>query len=145
MNHADTLPVFRLLQTLNLPIADHAVFGSGPLIVRGIVEATNDVDVLCRDEAWSMVCEMAAPQLLGGYGVHVVELFDGVITCGTEWAIGEFDTDVLIDTAELIEGIPFVRMQHVVAYKRIAGRPKDVEHLRLLSESGIDLGPAVAE
>ena len=47
----------------------------------------------------------------------------------TEWAIGDFDVDELIDTAEVIDGIPFVRLEHVVAYKRIASRDKDVEHL----------------
>ena len=42
--------------------------------------------------------------------------------------------DHLIDTAEVIDGLPFVRLEHVVAYKRIADRPKDREHLRLLEE-----------
>ena len=37
--------------------------------------------------------------------------------------------DELIDTAETIEGLPFVRLEHVVAYKRIRASAKDQVHL----------------
>ena len=125
--------LFALLRSLDLPRTDYAVFGSGPLIVRGIIEPTNDLDVISRGAAW----ETAARQgdLVEERGVTVAVLFGGAITVGTEWAIGEFDVDELIDTAELIDGLPFVRVEHVVAYKRIAGRPKDIEHLAALEAS----------
>ncbi len=45
-----------------------------------------------------------------------------------------FDIDHLIDTAEMIDGLPFVQLEHVIAYKQIAGRPKDLEHLRKLDQ-----------
>ena len=128
--------VFGLLRSLDLPIGEHAVFGSGPLIVRGIVKATNDLDVISRGDAWRVAARKGDVVHLPEHGVRVASLFDGAITVGTEWAIGDFDVDDLIDTAELIEGIPFVRLEHVVAYKRIAGRPKDREHLQLLEASG---------
>ena len=54
---------------------------------------------------------------------------DGRLTFGTRWAIGDFDIDELIDTAETIVGLPFVRMEHVIAYKAIADRSKDRAHL----------------
>ena len=37
-------------------------------------------------------------------------------------------------TAEVIDGIPFVRLEHVVRYKESADRPKDRVHLERLSE-----------
>ena len=66
----------------------------------------------------------------------IVSLFDGTVTIGTEWAIGEFDVDELIDTAETIDGLPFVRLVHVIRYKEIAARPKDLRHLELLRGAG---------
>jgi hypothetical protein len=59
----------------------------------------------------------------------VCSFFDGRVTVGTSWAYGHPDIDLLIDTADTIDGLPFVRLEHVAAYKRIAGRPKDLEHL----------------
>ncbi len=67
--------------------------------------------------------------------MDVVRIGDS-ITVGRRWAIGSVDVDVFIDTAEMIEGIPCVRLEHVIAYKRIAGRPKDVRHLEIIARHG---------
>jgi hypothetical protein len=40
----------------------------------------------------------------------------------------------LINTTEVIDGVTFVRLEFVVRYKEIAGRPKDLAHLILLAE-----------
>jgi len=126
--------LFGLLRSLDMPEGDYAVFGSGPLIVRGIIEPANDLDVVSRGAAWSTAVERGQLVDLSEHGVTIASVFDGAITVGTEWAIGRFDIDSLIDTAEVIDGLPFVRLEHVVAYKRLAGRLKDLEHLRLLAE-----------
>ena len=68
-----------------------------------------------------------------GHGVDVVTIGDS-ITIGTSWGIGDFDVDSLIDEAELIGGIPCVLLEHVIAYKRIANRPKDRMHLKIIDE-----------
>ena len=122
--------LFGLLLSLRLPEGDYAVFGSGPLLVRGVIDRAGDLDVICRGAAWE-VAQRLGP-VLEQHGVPVVSLFDGLVTLGIRWAIGSFDLSHLIDTAELIDGLPFVRLEHVVAYKRLADRPKDREHLRLL-------------
>ncbi len=122
--------LFDLVRSLGLPDGDYAIFGSGPLIVRGIIEATNDLDIITRPAAWELVTQLGEVSTFDD-GNARVDLFDGRITFGTTWKYGEFDLDELIDTAEVIDGLPFVRMEHVVAYKEAAGRPKDHEHVRL--------------
>ncbi len=123
--------LFDLLRSVELPIGDHAVFGSGPLIVRGIIEATNDLDVISRGRAWKRALSRGELVVLPD-GDEIVSCFDGAVTIGRSWAYGDFDIDELINTAEVIDGIPFVRLEHVVRYKEIAARPKDVAHLALL-------------
>ncbi len=129
---ADETDLFVALRSLELRAGDYAVFGSGPLIIRGIIEATNDLDVISRGEAWDRACEIGDVVYLAEHAVEVVSFFGGAITVGTSWAYGEFDIDCLIDTAEVIDGLPFVQLKHVVRYKEIAARPKDFTHLRLL-------------
>lgn len=124
--------LFAALRSLQLPAGDYAIFGSGPLIVRGIIEADNDLDILSRGAAWARATELGELVNLIDHGVEVVSFFGGAITVGTKWAIGDFDPDELIDSAEIIEDLPFVRLKYVVRYKKIAGRPKDLAHLRLL-------------
>jgi len=126
--------LFDRLRSLALPSGDFAVFGSGPLIVRGIIEATNDLDVISRGPAWERTLQLGTLVYLEEHDVEVVSFDDGAITVGTSWAYGEFDVDQLIDTAEIIEGLPFVRLEYVVRYKETAARPKDLAHLRALAD-----------
>lgn len=128
--------MFDLLRGLELPGGDYAVFGSGPLIVRGVVAGTNDLDIICRGAAWEQVRSLGTERLFNE-GNPYVEMFDGLLTFGITWKYGVFDLDELIDTAEWIDGLPFVLLEHVVSYKRAAGRPKDLAHLEAMAAVGL--------
>ncbi len=123
------ISLFDRVRRLNLPEGDFAIFGSGPLIIREIVPASNDLDIICRGQAWDRIKGVGEPQYLAEYDLRIVTMFDGSLTFGNRWGIGEFDINELIDTAELIDGLPFVRLEHVESYKKISNRPKDLAHL----------------
>ncbi len=127
--------ILEVVRSLNLPAKDYAIFGSGPLLVRGIIDDVNDIDIICRGAAWLQAQQLGEIVYLDEYDVHVVSIDNQRITIGTSWGIGDFNIDELIDTADEINDLPFVRLEHVVDYKKIAGRPKDLEHLKLLSGS----------
>jgi hypothetical protein len=132
--------LFDRLRQLDLPPQDYAIFGSGPLVVRHIIPSCHDLDVLCRREAWEIVKRRGALKYLPEYDVTVASLCDGAITFGTKWGIGNFDVNELIDTAEIIDSLPFVRLDHVVAYKIIRSSANDLLHLQALEASGIIAG-----
>lgn len=119
------------LTALELPPGDWALFGSGPLLVREWIDDVGDLDVIARGPAWDAVLRLGELVRLDAFDVEVV-CIDGDITVGRRWAIGDVDVDQLIDTAEMIDGIPCVRLEHVIAYKGILGRPKDVGHLEII-------------
>ena len=121
--------LFDYLRSLDLPTEHFAIFGSGPLIVRGWVQGTNDLDVICRGGAWEQVCRSGVVSHDERYDVSLASHCNGRVTFGTSWGIGEFDVDELIDTAEIIDDLPFVLLRHVVEYKRIRSSPKDLLHL----------------
>lgn len=114
------------------------------MIVRGIIPPTNDLDVICRGAAWESVKEIGTLHFNDEYGVEIVALFDGRVTFGNKWGIGDFDVDELIDNAEAIDGLPFVRLEHVVAYKKNRGSAKDRHHIELLERSNFLLGVSLA-
>ncbi len=132
MNHE----LFDRLRDLELPDRHYAVFGSGPLLVRGVIEHTADVDVLVRGPAWSVALRHGRLVHLSKFDVDIVDAGGG-LTFGRQWGIGFFDVDKLIDTADVIDGLRFVRLEHVVTYKQIANRPKDRKHLAALAASGL--------
>jgi hypothetical protein len=128
--------LFDRLRQLELPPDGYAIFGSGPLAIRKIIPSCNDLDVLCKPLVWSLVLEIGNSEYLPKYDVTVVNLPDYDITFGTSWGIGKFDIDALIDGAETIDSLPFVRLEHVIAYKMIRSSAKDLVHLDALRSVG---------
>jgi hypothetical protein len=126
--------LFDRLRTLDLTPGEYAVFGSGPIAVRGLIDKVRDLDVIVRGETWQQVRALGMVVMKGDD--ETVDLGNG-LTFGRSWAYGAFDIEKLIDGAEVIGGIPFVQIDAVIEFKKIADRPKDREHLRALREFGL--------
>jgi len=124
--------LFDQLRQLRLPPGSYAVFGSGPLAIRGLIPACNDLDILCKPDVWDIVSRDGVTECLADYDVTVASLCDSALTFGMQWGIGDFNVIELIDTAEMIDSLPFVRLEHVVRYKTIRSSEKDLQHLRAL-------------
>lgn len=123
--------LFGKLRALELPAQHYAVFGSGPLAVRGLIEHISDLDVVARGPAWRKAAALGAVGVASG-GDRVVRLEGGTIEIFDGW-LG-WDADAIIDGAETIEGLPFARLEEVQAFKLHHGRPKDLEHAQLIGE-----------
>ena len=128
-------PALVELAGLGLPPEDHALFGSGPLLVRGWINEVGDLDVIARGAAWDLAKRVGRIEHFDTDNLEYVVAGD-YVTIGTRWLIGDFDIDQLIDTAEVINGVRCVLLRHIVAYKRIADRPKDRSHLAVLAQHG---------
>lgn len=126
--------LFDRVRSLGLPPGEYAIFGSGPLAIRGLIDRVGDLDILMSDVAWGIVRELGTIVMYGED--ETVDLGNG-LTFGRSWAYGEPDIARLIKEAEIIEGLPFVALEAVVEFKRIAGRPKDALHLELMRSAGL--------
>jgi|SRR3712207_5186704 len=119
------------LRALDLPRGDHAVFGSGPLAAHGLIGEVRDLDVVARGAAWERAKGLGlvrtAPE-----GDPVVRLEGGAFEIYGGWR--GWDLDALIDNAEIVDGLPFARLEDVLAFKHSLGRPKDIAHVRLMEE-----------
>jgi hypothetical protein len=122
-------PLLNVLLELELDAEDHAVFGSAPLFMHGLKDSLRDLDVIARGEAWKQALELSERGVLlepemppSGRGLMIrhpeesIEIFD-------VWP--NVDVDELIDTAEIIDGIRFVQVGDVLAWKATSGREKD--------------------
>lgn len=121
---------FEKVRALGLPGGDYAVFGSGPLVARGLIGHANDVDLIARGLAWERASSLGTVEI-APKGDPVVKL-EGAIDVFVGW-LG-LDVDAVIDRAELVADLPFARLEDVLAFKRALGRPKDLRHIRLVEE-----------
>ncbi|TMR12386.1 M20/M25/M40 family metallo-hydrolase [Nonomuraea turkmeniaca] len=130
----DPAGLFAELARLNLPLGEYVVCGSAVLYVRGLRSRVGDLDVLARGPAWTTVLSLGVPPsaALSGHGLvvnhptHAIEFVD-------RWTPG-WPTDYLIASADLIDGIPFMRLGDVLAWKQRARRSKDLPDIAAVHE-----------
>ena len=89
---------------------EYAVFGSAPLVVTGMINDVNDLDVIIRPRSWEFGND-------GEYRTEDIEFFN-------KWP--GFDVDDLIDNHTFeYKGVLFVYPEKVIEYKRKMNRLKD--------------------
>lgn len=101
-------------------------------MVRGWIDEVGDLDVLSRGPAWAEARRVGRMVTLED-GTDIAEVDPGV-TIGNTWRFGPATIDEMIDTAEIIDGIPCVRLGYIEAYMRLFDRPKDRIRLEIIVE-----------
>lgn len=127
------MDIIRKVKSLNLPLGEYAVFGSGPLVIRGIREA-HDIDVVVTPELYQKLKKEGwKEKVWEGGGKHLAK---GVFEVTTKWGCGEYNPaiDQLIDEAEIMDEIPFVRLEEVLKWKQAFGREKDKRDIQLIED-----------
>lgn len=119
-------------KALNFPTGSFAVFGSGPLSVRGLREA-NDVDIIVS-EAFFKQLATDATWTKGELSDHHKSLTKGNVSVYDSWAPGSWDIDELIREAEIIDGVPYVKLENVLEWKDLRAKPKDIEDMKLIRQ-----------
>lgn len=104
--------------------------------VRGLREI-DDVDLIVTKSQWDALA--SEHQVLPHeHGIDRLQIGDVEVLSG--WYPDVGPVGELIANAEMIDGLPFVRLGKVVEWKTKYGRPKDVEDLQrirsFLSTSG---------
>jgi hypothetical protein len=115
----------KLVLDLGLDQRDFVIFGSGPLLAHGLRRSISDLDVVARGETWHRAWRHGVHAVGAVSGAPTALFCDGRIEFSPCWISPGWDCDDLIDRAERIQGLPFARLTHVLAYKQELGRPKD--------------------
>jgi len=121
------------VKSLNIPIGQYALFGSASLLVRGLREASHDIDIVVKQDLYDeyethkdwVVRFMRVDDPYLEWDGHNIEFWK-------TWGPGEWDIDSIIDNAEVIDGIPYVQLETVLKWKKLCGRPKDLKDVELI-------------
>ncbi|MEK7164071.1 MAG: hypothetical protein AAB768_02930 [Patescibacteria group bacterium] len=126
--------IIQKLRSLDLSTNDFAVFGSGPMYAHGLKDLGHDLDIIACREAWEMAKKLGKIELTEIGKTPVITLFGGEIEIFNDWDWCGWTPEELVDTAEIIDGIKFVSLEKVLQWKKIFGRAKDVEHVKIIEE-----------
>lgn len=125
---------FAAIKALNLPIGQYAITGSGALGIRNL-RAIGDIDIIVTPDLWDALEKK--------YGIteenHIKKIVfpDGIVEAFGEHSFYPDDKNAptlsdRITTAEIIEGLPFESLEHVLYYKRKMGRDKDKQDIEII-------------
>ncbi len=125
------MTIFEEVKKLNLPIGQYAVVGSGVMSAHDI-RLHHDVDLIVtknlfeilKDSGWQSVPNRNSVLKNGNYEVDA------------DYKYGEYqpDHDGLIGNAEIIEGVPFIRLSELIKFKMALGRDKDKKDIELIEQ-----------
>lgn len=121
---------FDELQELKLPTGHYAVTASGPLGIRGIRDV-DDLDLIVDDELWEQLSQKHKPE---GQRIQVSSNVEASREQGFEPDPSGPTVAEQINTAEMISGIPFVQLDHLIYWKTKMGRNKDKRDLELIRD-----------
>ncbi len=124
---------FNELKLLNLPPGKFAIFGSGPMAVRGIRNSA-DLDIIVKQDLWQALV-IKFPLALQ-HNPTCLEI--GNIQIYKDWLELSDRIDEMIDSAEIIKGFPFVQLKYVVQWKKQFGREKDIKDIELIQKYNND-------
>jgi hypothetical protein len=123
-----------VLRRLELPYGHAAV--SGSLVFAGIAGINpQDIDVLCDQDTWHRYAQHPDAEWrttntgTETFSINTAEFFTDLPGMLTEFAPNIADA---LATSELRWGIPFLSVDCQRAWKLRCGRPKDLEHVRLV-------------
>jgi hypothetical protein len=125
----DFKDILKKLVSLDLPTGTFAIFGSGPMAVRGLKQP-NDLDVIVTKETYDAYKNKdgwVEKSFNNGEKYYLEK--DG-IELWNDWGPGTWDLTQLIKTAETIDGLPYVTLDQVLLWKKINGRPKDLDDIK---------------
>lgn len=128
----DRTQLLAAVRGLDLPLGQYAVFGSGPIVVRGLREGA-DIDLVVTPELYARLRETpewtARPRDDGG---ETLARDDFDVMERLEFPGYAGDVPAMIADAEPIEGVPFVRLPELRRFKAALNRPKDHVDLELI-------------
>ncbi len=141
---------FKLVELLrqHLPLdfdpEDFLIAGSARLWAGGITHQLSDLDLLVRpgSSTWDRAMELAfehalvfghAPLRTSDHnGDKIARLYGGVVEVCQSWLLPGSDTEKLLETADVIDGLKYLPIPEVIAYKRYLDRPKDRSDLSVI-------------
>lgn len=125
---------FTKAKSLKLPPGTYAVFGSGALGTRGI-RKSKDIDLIVIPEVYNRLKKDGWKEEVFPTGKR--HLVNGVFDIWADLNFSEgYNPDIsqVIAEAEVINGVPFIKLEETVKWKKAFGREKDKKDIELINQ-----------
>ncbi|OGZ63868.1 MAG: hypothetical protein A3A98_01100 [Candidatus Staskawiczbacteria bacterium RIFCSPLOWO2_01_FULL_40_39] len=123
--------IFERVKKLNFPLGEYVVIGAGILEAIGI-RNTHDVDIIVAPQLFEKLRESKIYKEEIKWGK--IFLIGDEIEIGTKLDWENYSTTIeeAINTAAIINGVPFLNLEETIKFKRAMGRKKDFKDIELI-------------
>jgi len=127
----DNNDLFQRVREMNLPIGKYALFGSAPLGIRGLKDC-HDIDIVITEDLWNEHKSKHWEIKVMPHGSQYLR--NDEIELWKDWKPGRWNIEKLIEESEIIEGLPFVKLERVLEWKKLSSREKDLKDIEIIEE-----------
>lgn len=125
--------IIEKIKDLNFPATQYVIVGSGTLDALGIRKAS-DIDIAILPELHKKLCENSNWEKEKRYGKIFLKREGIDIIPSLDWSEYSTTTEEAIQSALIIDGIPFLNLQELKKFKKALGREKDFADIKLIDE-----------
>lgn len=142
--------IHHIIDDLNFPPERYVLGGSGVMILQGIERKPRDLDLFCATATWFSVLRRHSGAT-GWWNVFTPDPDDSTTRCDPPYlfremygldvnvffhwrqrGVGDIDTAFWIHNSQMIEGIPCVPLEMILAWKDAMSRAKDAQDIELI-------------
>ena len=114
------------LEALNVSKNDMVIYGSAPLVLRGLKGKNEDLDVLVKEELWNRL-KVDYPNNINGDYIDI----DGVsFTCRSTDFFEPMDN--IMQKSDVIDGYHVMNLEETIKWKEKTGKEKHLEDANLI-------------
>lgn len=116
------------LKALNIEKEDFVIYGSAPMVLRGLKEKNNDLDILVKDNVWDKL-KMEYPNNINGDYIDI----DGLSFTHTD---KDFlgDINEAMKNSDIIDGFHILNLIQTKKWKEKVGSKKHLEDAKVIEE-----------
>ena len=116
------------LNSMSIPKDEFVIYGSAPLVLRGLKEKNNDLDVLVKDNLWDKL-KVEYPNNINGDYIDV----EGISF--THRSTDFFESmDNIMKKADVIDGYHIMNLEQTINWKEKTGAEKHVEDAKKIRD-----------
>ena len=114
------------LDALNVPKNDYVIYGSAPLVLRGLKGKNEDLDVLVKEDLWNKL-KVDYPNNINGDYIEI----NGVSFSHKSSEYFE-SMDNIMQKSDIIDGYHVMNLEETVKWKEKVGTEKHLEDASLI-------------
>lgn len=116
--------IIKILKNMELPLNEYWITSGAGLVIHGVKETTNDIDLGCTTNLVELFLEKGCKYTVEKDNSRIVQINDTI----------EILENWFVDEIVVIDGLPVGSLESIKRQKAQLGREKDIKDIRLIDD-----------